>query len=994
MFDGQRFFHLNDYGQLEGGINQFAEDPSGGIWIAASSGVYRFVGGRLEQVASFAATRVFPISEDLAVAAATGDRAQLMRIRRREGKWKSEAVLQLESPYVSLDHSRMLLYALPGEGWAELSVASVLSWNGGAPPVVARHPLQGGGPGHMVQFVLRDRFGCVWLDADQRGITFNCGQGWTPVNFGHSIPNIADEAPNGDMLLWGYGVVALGRPGAFRVARSENGLPAVQGAIMARDGTIWITGFHGFFAFPHPFQIEYWSAREGVTSIPWSFARLRNKMYAGLVGEVVALGADRQKWERFASVGGGNVTGLLATDDDALMAASSSGGVMQFNAMGAVLARALPVPQVVYRRLSRGERGEVWVGGTDLSLVKPQGGTLKLEPHRFQVRPSTDAQALRYQENTHKLWACYSGGLALRDGAHQWREFNTRDGLVENTCSDLVPMANGDVFEAYASAKAMALIKPGPDNSIRVRSYGPDAMPDPGGNVLGMDLRGRLWRAVLFVSDAGNAEAGRWIRLSGKADGFPSGMNATSFFADTDGTVWWGADFDVLHYRPPLDLTKPALTPEMAISAFSWDGLSPRLTESLQEVGHSASLTAHVASTQFDRRGALQIRYRVLPDRPQWRENQVFDEQHTETLDVTLGKLAYGDHTIEVQGRVFTGPWSHTVSRTFTVRRPVWLTWPLLSGYLIVAYVLGSGAFHWRLRRMAEDAALLPDLARLRAHALLPELADLPGSILDARFRVGEMIARGGFANVMDGYDLEQKQRCAIKVFRNEVGNKDWVRRRFEQEVAALQKIRHPHVVAIYAHGSMPSGTPYLVMEFVEGESLRAVLSSGPLPPTTAGPILEQLASALDAIHAAEIWHRDVTPENVIVRNGGDAVLIDFSISIVKDANETLHGLSRAAGTFDYMAPEQAMGDALPASDIFSLARVVVEMLTGQRLTALLPGAARDLPARMRELLRGPSFDLSQESIEVLAASQEFDPGRRPNVAGAFARPIVRDLMG
>jgi serine/threonine protein kinase len=320
------------------------------------------------------------------------------------------------------------------------------------------------------------------------------------------------------------------------------------------------------------------------------------------------------------------------------------------------------------------------------------------------------------------------------------------------------------------------------------------------------------------------------------------------------------------------------------------------------------------------------------------------------------------------------------------------LRWPLLLVYVLASSLLIGVAYSMRRRRLAEDAALLPDLARLRAHALLPELAELPGSTLDGRFQVGDMIARGGFANVMDGYDLEQKQRCAIKVFRNEVGNKDWVRRRFEQEVAALQKIRHPNVVAIYAHGSMPSGTPYLVMEFVEGQSLRAMLSAGPVLPTTAAAILEQLASALDAIHAAEIWHRDVTPENVIVRHGGDAVLIDFSIAIVKDANETLYGLSRAAGTFDYMAPEQAMGDALPASDIFSLARVLIEMLTGKRLTALLPGAARDLPARVRELLRTSALGLSGESIEMLAASQEFDPGRRPNVAGVFARPIVRDL--
>jgi serine/threonine protein kinase len=83
----------------------------------------------------------------------------------------------------------------------------------------------------------------------------------------------------------------------------------------------------------------------------------------------------------------------------------------------------------------------------------------------------------------------------------------------------------------------------------------------------------------------------------------------------------------------------------------------------------------------------------------------------------------------------------------------------------------------------------------------------------------------------MEGYDRERKQRCAVKVFRSEVKEKAWVQRRFEQEVAALRKVRHPNVVSIYAHGCAPSGAPYLVMEFVEGKNLREVLECGALPP-------------------------------------------------------------------------------------------------------------------------------------------------------------------
>src|SRR5580698_5126840 len=250
-------------------------------------------------------------------------------------------------------------------------------------------------------------------------------------------------------------------------------------------------------------------------------------------------------------------------------------------------------------------------------------------------------------------------------------------------------------------------------------------------------------------------------------------------------------------------------------------------------------------------------------------------------------------------------------------------------------------------------------------------------ALLAARFEVGELLARGGFANVMEGYDRVQKKRCVVKVFRSEVKDMAWIQRRFEQEVSALQKIRHPNVVSIYAHGSAPSGAPYLVMEFIEGRSLREVLESGALSTRTTARILWQLAAALDAIHADCIWHRDVKPENIIVRNEGhevEAVLIDFSIAIVQDANETLYGLSRAAGSFDYMAPEQTSGYAEASSDVYSLAKVAIEMLAGGRVSHLLPNVYLELPDRARELLCNLPFELSRDAIDTLALALEFDP--------------------
>ena len=499
------------------------------------------------------------------------------------------------------------------------------------------------------------------------------------------------------------------------------------------------------------------------------------------------------------------------------------------------------------------------------------------------------------------------------------------------------------------------------------------------------DQRGWLWRSGnegIYVADPVQAEAGQWLKLD-QSDGLPANdMNSGSVFVDDDGSLWWGADNDVAHYTPPPDLVHPKSAPQVFVSAFSWDNRPPRLAEAVANIPHGADITVHLGSLQFDRRNALRIRYRLLPGQPDWRESG--------KLDVPLGSLSTGSHTLEVQGRVFTGPWSTSTRRTFAVLRPVFLAWPFLAAYFVAAGGLSAAGYLLRRRRKIEQAVLLPNLAAFRMSALLPEVYDLTGMLLDGNFEVGELLARGGFANVFSGYDRGQDRRCAVKVFRGELKDKDWVERRFTQEVAALRRVRHPNVVSIYAHGSTPAGAPYLVMEFVEGRNLREVLESGPLPPPRAARMLRQLAGALDAIHAQDICHRDLKPENIMIRLAGtpaeESVLIDFSIAIVKDADETLHGLSRAAGSFDYMAPEQAVGYAEPSSDIYSLAKLLIEILTGRQLKDLLPDAALDLPDRVRDLLQHFPFKLSPGSIPPGC----HGPGIRSRQAAARGRSIRR----
>ena len=998
-FDGARFFFLRDYGFPGGFSYDIAEDPSGAIWIGGEKGVFRFAKGRTEPVAEGEAVSVIPVSAEM-VLAAVGEAGRglpsttrLLRIRHVEGRWTADVVTGLDSPGpVTMDRSGTLLYAVPAKGFDEIRVADVIAWRPRSRLPISHHVIARF-PSNGPLKVMRDRAGCLWLGASG-GNSYDCGDGYRDLPY-NDVGALVREASDGRIIISGNSMLGIGRPGSFQIARRANGLPGLNDAIQARDGTVWIGANTGLYRFASPFRIEYWTIREGLPDPPWSLARVGDRVYAGLNGRIVRLGADRSRWETIANFpGAGVISGLLGTRNGTLLATFMNAGALELAADGRVLAHTAPdSPKCCSMRLAETADGDYWLGGTAMGTLKRAGSLLAYAPHTLQTQPSGNMIGLKYQAATRSLWACYNGGLVVRAQDGSWREFTTRDGLAVNGCWSLAPLPNGDVWYAYYGFRGFALLRLDAGGRLAVRQFGPDdGTEEPAGDTFDVDGGGRLWRSgerAMFVADPAQAEAGHWLRLD-SSDGFPANdMNSGSVFADTDGSLWWGADNDLAHYIPPRDLVSANTAPSVFVSAFSWNGGAPRLAEAVEGVPHGSRVVAHIGSLQFEKRNGLRLRYRVLPGSGAWRESAA--------LDLPLGTLGSGSHTLELQARLFVGPWSETVRMPVTVLRPAWLGWPFVGAYALLLGGLGASGWWMRRMRRMEAAQLLPDLGPWRVGALLPDVQELDGALLDGRFRVGPLLARGGFAFVLEGFDNAQQQPCAIKVFRNEIKEQPWVDRRFHQEVAALERVRHPNVVAIYAHGRVPSGAPYLVMEFLRGRSLREALEAGAMPPARVARILRQLAGALDAIHAGGICHRDVKPENIILRGEGDAeqaVLIDFSIAIVKEADETLHGLSRAAGTFDYMAPEQAVGYAQPSSDVYSLARVVVEMLTGRRLNQLLPDAALDLPERARDLIGGLGLRLSAESVAMLCGALEFDPARRPGAAGAFAEGIARDLGG
>jgi serine/threonine protein kinase/pimeloyl-ACP methyl ester carboxylesterase len=224
-------------------------------------------------------------------------------------------------------------------------------------------------------------------------------------------------------------------------------------------------------------------------------------------------------------------------------------------------------------------------------------------------------------------------------------------------------------------------------------------------------------------------------------------------------------------------------------------------------------------------------------------------------------------------------------------------------------------------------AALLLDESRV---------GDLSGRVVSS-YRLVSWLGAGGMGEVYLAHDAKLDRPVALKFLSPDVVADPDRLRRFHQEAQAASSLNHPHIVVVHDFGEL-DGRPYMVTEFVEGETLRQRLQRGPLSPRDVVDIGIQIAGALAAAHARGIVHRDIKPDNIMVRPDGYVKVLDFGLAKLATANRsgrippesgTQPGM--VMGTPRYMSPEQARGLALDArSDIWSLGVVLYEMIAGR----------------------------------------------------------------
>jgi eukaryotic-like serine/threonine-protein kinase len=269
----------------------------------------------------------------------------------------------------------------------------------------------------------------------------------------------------------------------------------------------------------------------------------------------------------------------------------------------------------------------------------------------------------------------------------------------------------------------------------------------------------------------------------------------------------------------------------------------------------------------------------------------------------------------------------------------------------------------------------------------------LIGEVLSGRYHLESKLGSGGMSTVYLALDETLQRKVAVKVLHREMSDQPDQLERFRREARAVAQISHPNVVAVIDAGNDEDGHPYIVFEYVEGETLKERIDRyGRLPLDEAAAYAIEVGRGLQAAHLAGMVHRDVKHQNVLIDSEGRAKVTDFGIALSREA-DGLTKTGRVLGTTDYVSPEQAMGKPVDdRSDIYSLGILLFEMLRGD-----VPFKAETLVGVAMKHVNDPMPDIqasrpgtSAALAAVIERSTQKDPKKRYGDMGA----MLADLEG
>jgi len=280
------------------------------------------------------------------------------------------------------------------------------------------------------------------------------------------------------------------------------------------------------------------------------------------------------------------------------------------------------------------------------------------------------------------------------------------------------------------------------------------------------------------------------------------------------------------------------------------------------------------------------------------------------------------------------------------------------------------------------------------------EKADRIGELVGAKYRIVRLLAEGGMGVVYEAQHVVVRRRFAIKFLRPDLAERRDILGRFQREAEAAGALESENVAAAVDFGIVPDGTPYIVMEYLVGESLWALLQrEGPLAVARAADLASQAARGIGVAHLAGIVHRDLKPQNLFLcrrQDGTDLLkVIDFGVAKLQALDEMNAATRTGAllGTVAYMSPEQARGDKIidHRSDVYALGAILYEMLSGQK-----PHPAESHNATLHHIATHPAVPLDsvrmglpERMVGLVADTLSSNPEARPASADVFAQALT-----